>query len=367
LLNKTILIAAGGTGGHLYPAIAVAEEIREMHPDVKVVFVGTRDRIEAKEVPRAGFPFHPIDIHAPRRSFASMLTFPFKFAKAIMDCMSLMRKEKPSAMLGAGAYLSVPVGIAAWLSGIPIALLEINSIPGSANKFLARFAKNIFLAYSESVAKFPFRISGTTTVCGTPVRANLGNIGMAQEVAREAFGLNPSRTTILAFGGSLGARAINEAMRECAGTLAAQGYNVLWQTGHNTNVSELQKQFANVPNVHITEYIYEMEQAYRAADLVVCRAGASSLAELAHMEKPAILVPYPFATADHQEHNARSFEQDGAAVVLRDNELNVKLGQTIFALLGEPERLMAMSKAMKQRDNPNAAKIVAEWLIASHR
>lgn len=270
-------------------------------------------------------------------------------------------------MLGAGAYLSVPVGIGAWLSGVPIALLEINSIPGSANKLLARIAKKVFLAYPEAVDKFPKRVSESASVCGTPVRADLGDERITPEAARQAFGLDASRTTILVFGGSLGARAINEAMQECVGTLAARGYNVLWQTGRNANVSELQKQFANVPNVHITEYIYEMEQAYRAADLVVCRAGASSLAELAQLGKPALLVPWSGAMDNHQEHNARSFERDGGAVVLRDNELSTQFSQTIFALLGEPERLNTMSKAMKQRDNPNAAKIVAEWLIASHR
>ena len=366
-MSKTILIAAGGTGGHLYPAIAVAEEIRQDHPDIKIIFVGTRDRIEAKEVPRSGFLFHPIDIQAPRKSFSSLVSFPWKFSKAILDCLSLIRKEKPSAMLGAGAYLSVPVGIAAWLSGVPIALLEINSIPGSANKLLARFAKKLFLAYPESAHLFSKGISGTATVCGTPIRANLGDSGITQEQARHAFGLDASRKTILVFGGSLGARAINEAMRECAGTIAERGYNVLWQTGKSANIAELEKQFIDTPNVRIAEYIYNMDEAYRAADLVVCRAGASSLAELSHLAKPAILIPYPFAAANHQEHNARSFERDGAAIVLHDNELTATLSHTIFALLEAPERLSIMSNAMKHRDNPHAAKIVGEWLIAAHR
>ncbi len=365
--NKTILIAAGGTGGHLYPALAVAEEIRRERPDINIIFIGTRDRIEAKEVPRAGFPFMPIDIHAQRKSVSSLLTFPWKFASALIDCMRLIAKERPSAMLGAGAYLSVPVGIAAWAFRVPTALLEINSIPGSANTLLSRMADKLFLAYPEAAVKFPKRISRTATVSGTPVRAGLGRQIISREEARQSFGLDASRTTVLVFGGSLGARAINEAMRECAGTLAERGYNVLWQTGRSANVVELQNQFANIPNVRVIDYIYDMERAYRAADLVVCRAGASSLAELVHLGKPAILIPYPFAAADHQEHNARSFERDGTAVVLRDSQLKTMLAQTIFALLGEPERLIAMSKAMKQRDNPNAAKLVAEWLIAATR
>jgi UDP-N-acetylglucosamine--N-acetylmuramyl-(pentapeptide) pyrophosphoryl-undecaprenol N-acetylglucosamine transferase len=351
----------------LYPAIAVAEEIRKDYPDAKVIFVGTRDRIETKEVPRAGFPFVPIDIHAPRKSISSLLSFPWKFSKAILDCMSLIRIEKPSAMLGAGAYLSVPVGIAAWLSKVPIALLEINSIPGSANKLLSRIAKKLFLAYKESADHFPNRISGSATICGTPVRAELGDERVTIKDARKSFGLDAEQTTILVFGGSLGARTINEAMKGCAKVISSTGYNIVWQAGRSANVSELQREFANIPNVRVTEYIYEMEQAYRAADLVVCRAGASSLAELARLGKPAILVPWSGAMDNHQEHNARSFERDGAAIVLRDTELDATLAQTIFALLEAPTRLNAMSEAMKKRDNPDAARILAEWLLHASR
>jgi UDP-N-acetylglucosamine--N-acetylmuramyl-(pentapeptide) pyrophosphoryl-undecaprenol N-acetylglucosamine transferase len=365
LRNKTILIAAGGTGGHLYPSIAVAEEIRCEHADVNVIFVGTRDRIEATEVPRARFPFVPIDIQAPRKSFTSLLSFPWKFSKAILDCLSLIRKEQPSAMLGAGAYLSVPVGIAAWLLHIPIALLEINSIPGSANKLLARFAKKIFLAYPESTSKFPKRISESATVCGTPVRIGFGNERMTPEAARQAFGLDASHTTILVFGGSLGARVINEAMRECAASLKATGYNLIWQTGRNANIKELQSEFANLPNVHIADYIYNMDEAYRAADLVVCRAGASSLAELAQLGKPAVLIPWSGAMDNHQEHNARAFERDGAAIVLTDMEVKSKLADTILTLLNDPNRLRSLAEAMHRRDHPEAAKVVAQWLMSN--
>jgi UDP-N-acetylglucosamine--N-acetylmuramyl-(pentapeptide) pyrophosphoryl-undecaprenol N-acetylglucosamine transferase len=369
LPNKTILIAAGGTGGHLYPALAVAEEIRRERPEMKIIFVGTRDRIESKEVPREGFPFVPIDIHAPRKSFVSLLTFPWKFARAILASMKLVAKEKPSAFLGAGAYLSVPAGIAAWAFHVPIALLEINSVPGSSNKFLSRLADKLFLAYREAASKFPKRLSETVTVCGTPVRAGLGAASnsdersSAMEEARSSFGLEASRTTILVFGGSLGAGPINKAMRVSARLFAERGYNVLWQTGRSTNVEELQQEFSDVANVRVMEYIYDMERAYRAADLVVCRAGASSLAELARLGKPAVLVPWSGAMANHQERNARAFERDGSAVVLTDDDVKTKLAETVFALLNDSERLHAMAEAMKRRDNPDAAKIVAQWLI----
>jgi UDP-N-acetylglucosamine--N-acetylmuramyl-(pentapeptide) pyrophosphoryl-undecaprenol N-acetylglucosamine transferase len=371
LHNKTILIAAGGTGGHLYPALAVAEEIRREEPETKIIFVGTRDRIESKEVPREGFPFVPITIHAPRKSLVSLITFPWKFALAILACMKLVAKEKPSAFLGAGAYLSVPAGIAAWAFHVPIALLEINSVPGSSNKFLALLANKLFLAYREAAATFPKRLSGTVTVCGTPVRwmgdrsAARDAASALKEEARLSFGLEASRTTILAFGGSLGAGPINQALRISARSFAEQGYNVLWQTGRSANVTEFQQEFSDIANVRVMEYIYDMEGAYRAADLVICRAGASSLAELARLGKPAVLVPWSGAMANHQERNARAFEQDGSAVVLTDREVANKLPETVIGLLNDSERLHAMAEAMKQRDNPDAARQVAQWLITT--
>jgi len=281
--NKTILIAAGGTGGHLYPAIAVADEIRRERPDVRIIFAGTPDRIESREVPRAGFPFFPIAVAAPKKSIGSMVMYPLKFSKAILDAMQLIAREKPSAMLGGGAYLTVPTGIAAWAFHVPIALLEINSVAGTANKMLAWLSNKLFIAYPESKSQFAKRISESATVSGTPVRADLGRAAVSAEQARESFGLDSARTTILVFGGSLGARPINETMTDIAGELSARGFNVLWQTGKSANLEELQAKFLHVPNVHVMDYIYDMERAYAAADLVVCRAGASSLAELARL------------------------------------------------------------------------------------
>jgi UDP-N-acetylglucosamine--N-acetylmuramyl-(pentapeptide) pyrophosphoryl-undecaprenol N-acetylglucosamine transferase len=363
-MSKTILIAAGGTGGHLYPAIAVAEEIRRERPDIKIIFIGTRERIEAQEVPRAGFPFVPISIEAPGKSIASMIRFPFKFSSAIVESLRLISKEKPAAMLGAGAYLSVPAGLAAWAFHVPIALLEINAIGGTANKLLSKVADKLFVAYGESRTQFSKRVSETATVSGTPVRAGMGdNQTTSAEEARASFGLDPARTTILVFGGSLGARAINDAMQSVAAPLSARGLNILWQTGKSADIEKLKAEFVNQPNVRVADYIYDMERAYAAADLVVCRAGASSLAELSRIGKPAVLVPYPFAAAGHQEENARAFERDGAALVLRDQELKEKLDPTIRALIEDKPKLQSMSEAMKRRANPDAAKVVAQWLI----
>jgi UDP-N-acetylglucosamine--N-acetylmuramyl-(pentapeptide) pyrophosphoryl-undecaprenol N-acetylglucosamine transferase len=362
-MTGTILIAAGGTGGHLYPAIAVADAIRERHPDIRLVFVGT-DRIESREVPRAGYEFHQINIQAPGKSFGSLATFPFQLSKAVLDAMKLMSRERPMAMLSAGAYLSVPVGIAAWSFHVPIALLEINSIAGTANKFLARLAQKLFVAYPESLTSFPSSIRSEATVSGTPVRGSFGQEVRSSAEARAALGLDPARPMIFVFGGSLGARAINQAMPQVARACSSRGYSVLWQTGKGNATEDLQREFANDPHVQVQEYIYDMETAYAAADLVVCRAGASSLAELARFGKPAVLVPYPHATANHQEANAKAFEAEGAAIVIRDSELNTRLEPEILELMSAPDRLQRMSQAMKSREHADAAEQVAEWLIA---
>jgi UDP-N-acetylglucosamine--N-acetylmuramyl-(pentapeptide) pyrophosphoryl-undecaprenol N-acetylglucosamine transferase len=359
-MAKTIVIASGGTGGHLYPTIAIADEIKRLDASAKVIFVGTSERIESREVPRAGYEFRPISIEAPRKSIGSMIRFPFKMLKAIMDCLSIIKETQANAFLGGGAYLSVPVGIAAWLKGVRIGLLEINSIGGTANKLLSRFAKKIYLAYPESKKDFA-NAADRLEISGTPVRHNLGE-SLSPAEARRAFGLSEEHPTILVFGGSLGAKAINEALAESVSDLAARGFNIIWQTGKSADVAALKSQFTD-PNVYISEYIYEMDKAYTAADLVVSRAGASTLAELSQIGKPAILVPYPFAADNHQEHNARAYESEGAAIVLRDQELKQKLHSEVLSLMENDEKRNRMASAMRKRENKDAARIVAEWLL----
>jgi UDP-N-acetylglucosamine--N-acetylmuramyl-(pentapeptide) pyrophosphoryl-undecaprenol N-acetylglucosamine transferase len=361
---KTIIIASGGTGGHLYPTIAIADEIKRWHPDIRVVFIGTPDRIEAKEVPRVGYPFEAIQMEAPRKSAVSLVKFPFTLVRAVRRSRAIVKKYKPIAILCGGAYLTVPVGIAARMLSVPLALLEINSIAGKANKLLSRWADKIFLAYPESCKEFASVPERKFTVCGTPVRLSFGSHTIDAEKARIGFGLNPDRETILVFGGSLGARSINVAVAANANAITEAGFNLLWQVGKGNDAEGLKAKFASNRNVSVQEYIYEMEWAYDACDLVVSRAGASSLAELSVLGKPAVLVPYPLAAENHQEANARAFESDGAAVVIRDSELSEKLLSTLVALMRSPETRQKMSLAMKARENKDAAKIVGEWLAS---
>ncbi len=361
--QKTIVIASGGTGGHLYPTIAVAEEIRTTHPEIQVVFIGTPNRIEAREVPRAGFEFRPIEISAPGKSFPQLMKFPLQYQRAYRKSQNILRELDPCAFLGGGAYLSVPVAFAAKRQRIPIALLEINAIAGRANKLISRSADKIFLSYPETLSEFANVSRTKIEVVGTPVRNSL-EIGLLdQSEARERFGLDPNRKTLLVFGGSLGARSLNEAMKHSAKKFLESGMNVIWQTGASTNSSEIQNEFVGNSNICITEYIADMPIAYTAADLVVARAGASTLAELATLVKPAILVPYPLAVKNHQEINARAYEASGAAKVIRDSELASQLETTVLNLMVDDEKRKAMSEKMKLRENISARNVVAQWLV----
>ena len=360
--QKTIVIASGGTGGHLYPTIAVAEEIRATHPEIRIVFIGTPNRIEAREVPKAGFEFRPITISAPGKSPAQLLRFPFQYRLAYRKSKEILHELDACAFLGGGAYLSVPVAFAARRKRIPIALLEINAVVGRANKALSGSASKIFLSYPEAESEFRDVARRKIEIIGTPVRTSLGE-KMDSSEAREHFGLDPNKKTLLVFGGSLGARSLNEAMMQSTKKFLEAGMNVIWQTGASANISEIRNEFESVSNLCITDFISEMPIAYAAADLVVSRAGASTLAELATLGKPAVLVPYPLAVKNHQEINARAYESSGSAKVIHDSELASYFESTVLELMADDEQRKKMSEKMRMRENITARNVVAQWLI----
>ncbi|MDP4235141.1 MAG: undecaprenyldiphospho-muramoylpentapeptide beta-N-acetylglucosaminyltransferase [Bacteroidota bacterium] len=361
MIQKTIVIASGGTGGHLYPTIAVAEELRDSHPEIRVVFVGTSNRIEAREVPKAGFEFRPIEINAPGKSLVHLLKFPVQYQRAYRRSQKILRELNAGAFLGGGAYLSVPVAFAAKRQRIPIAILEINAIAGRANKVIAGSADKIFLSYPEASVEFAKVPSTRIQIIGTPVRKLLERGSVDQTSARIHFGLDPAKKTLLVFGGSLGARSLNEAMRRSINLFLDSKMNVIWQTGSSERISEIESSYSNAANLVVKEFISEMPSAYAAADLVVARAGASTLAELATLGKPAILVPYPLAVKNHQEINARAYESSGAAMIIRDSELPSRLEASVLELMHNDARRAAMSEKMRSRENITARNVVAEW------
>lgn len=363
---STIVIASGGTGGHLYPTIAVAEAIRDSHPEIRIVFVGTKNRIESREVPRLGFEFFPIEIAAPGRSIGSLAKFPLQYYKAFRRSKHILEEVNAGAFLGGGAYLSVPVAFAAKRRGIPIALLEINAVAGRANRVIAKDATKIFVSYKESIAQFPSGVEARTQVIGTPVRDGiLKPIDVA--AARTHFGLDPNRKTLLVFGGSLGARSLNAAMKACAQTFLDAGMNVIWQTGSSENADALRSQYADPSRICIREFISEMPEAYAASDLVVCRAGASTLAEISTLGKPAILIPYPLAAMNHQEKNAVAYRDRGAAIVITDSAIGAELSGAVRSLMGDDATRATMAKKMLASENITARNVVADYLIAQLR
>jgi UDP-N-acetylglucosamine--N-acetylmuramyl-(pentapeptide) pyrophosphoryl-undecaprenol N-acetylglucosamine transferase len=364
---KSIVIAAGGTGGHLYPAIAVADEIRSINPDIRIVFIGTSNRIESREVPRLGYEFYPIEIAAPGKSIGKLIPFPFMYMNAVRQSLKVLREVTPSAFMGGGAYLSLPVAQAARMRKIPSALLEINAVVGRANKILARGVDKVFLAYPESKNDFDPSLQRKIEITGTPVRPTLSANTISQADARIQFHLDPERRTLLVFGGSLGARSLNEVMRTSVTRFLEAGLNVIWQTGPSADFDQLKSVFSENANLALLPYINDMGGAYAAADLVVSRSGASTLAELATLGKPAILVPYPLAIKNHQEYNARAFELSDAAVMLLDKELPAKFEHMVLDLVFNETKLRAMQEKIVQRENKDARKVVARWLLSHCR
>ena len=351
------MIAAGGTAGHVVPALAVADALRARGADVE--FIGG-ERAEAELVPAAGYPLHRVRVrgldrrHPVRAALALLLA-----AGATLRAVRLLRRLRTDAVLGGGGYVAGPVGVAARLLRLPLVLTEADSHLGVTNRLLAPFAKRVFLAFP--IEKRRLRRS-RWVLSGRPVPAATGRADRA--AARARFEIGPHELCVLVFGGSLGARRLNDAAVEAFG--AASPCAVLHASGRRDH-DDLRRRLDELggpPHYHLYAYIEPFADALAAADLVVARAGGSVM-ELAAAGLPAVLVPYPYATADHQTGNARFIEQAGAAVVVPDAELDgPRLAREVGTLLGAPQRLAAMSKAARAVARPDAADRIADELLA---
>ena len=355
-----VLLAGGGTGGHLMPALALAQALRDLDRDAEPVLVGARRGIEAQVLPRHPFRHHLLQIeplyrHAWWRNARWLLIAP----RVWHEVGKLLRAERPAIVIGTGGYVAGPVVWRAQGAGIPTALQEQNAFPGLTTRWLARRARQVHLGFPEARARL--RV-GTRTEVFTP-----GNPVQPPEPgdpasARVQFGLAPARRTLLAFGGSQGARAINYAV---AGALERRLFgdaNVLWGTGaaHEAALAR----YAEPGRVVVRGFFDPMGAAYRAADLVVARAGAMTVAELCAGGKPSILVPLPTAAADHQTHNARALAAAGAAIHLPEQELTAySLAAHVTQLLGDPSRLQSLAVTARARGNPNAAREIMSRIL----
>ena len=362
-----ILFAGGGTGGHLFPAIAIADEIRRIRPESQITFVGTRNRIEARVVPRRGYDFAPIWISGFRRRWSiDSILIPLKIVVALVQSFFVMQKVKPDVVVGTGGYVCGPVVFMASIIGIPTLIQEQNSYPGITTRLLSTRADEVHLTFDAS--KKHLKRAKNLLLSGNPTRSAIGSVTREEGAAH--FELNPALPTLLVFGGSLGAHTINDAVSRIMDQLIGMHVQVIWQTGEgdfeevNATVSG---KVALTAAVRVRKFIERMEYAYAACDLAVCRAGATTVAELTRAGTPSILVPYPFAAADHQTENAKTVVDSGAAVMIKDNDLRMELHSTIAMLINDPRRLKRMAENALTLGKPDAAETLARAALALAR
>lgn len=356
-----VLLTGGGTGGHVYPGLAVAEQVKRLAPDAEIRFVGTRRGIESTLVPRAGWAL----VTVPASGFrglgaAARLRFLGNFAAGGLASLALLARWRPDVVLGTGGYVSAPVIAAARLLGITCAVQEQNAIPGSVNRLVGRWARRAYLGFAGAARWFP---DGRCVATGNPVRS-----AMAAAATTGGTGSAPDRRHVLVFGGSGGAATLNRAVGQAAAGWDARGdLTVLAQTGPRefAAVSAAVGAATTEGRVTVVPYIDDMAVELARADLVVCRAGAMTLAELHCLGKAAVLVPFPHATDDHQTRNARDCERAGAAVVVPDAECDgPRLEALVSSLLADPGRLAGMAAAARALGRPDAAAVIAADILA---
>jgi len=332
-LNKkiNILISGGGTGGHIYPAIAIANELKKRNADAKFLFVGAKDRMEMEKVPQAGYKIKGLWISGIQRKLTlKNLMFPFKLISSLWNANRIIKKFKPNVVIGTGGFASGPTLQMANRKGIPTLVQEQNSYPGITNKLLSKKVNTICVAYDDLERFFP---KDKIVKTGNPVRQDLLEITTKKNEGQELFELNTFQKTLLILGGSLGARAINELIEKNIQWLLDQNVQVLWQTG-KLYYKEYKK-YNDKDGVHVVEFINKMDLAYAAADVIISRAGAGSISELCIVGKPVIFIPSPNVAEDHQTKNAMAIVDKGAAILLKESELGNF--QSVFSSLLQSE------------------------------
>jgi UDP-N-acetylglucosamine--N-acetylmuramyl-(pentapeptide) pyrophosphoryl-undecaprenol N-acetylglucosamine transferase len=349
-----LLIAAGGTGGHVYPGIAIAEEWMRLRPGSSITFVGTDRGVEAKAVPGAGFAFRPIDARGfPRRPGLGMVRALWAFGRSFFQVARIIKDVKPHAIIATGGFVSGPVGLWARLLGIPLVLQEQNSVPGATNRWLSLIATQVHINFVES--RNYFRRRNNLKVSGNPIRSSL--LRGDRQSAYEWLRLEPTRRTLLVFGGSRGASSINRAVSGALPRLMrVPQIQILWQTGaEDFEASQAQAKSVSIP-IQVFAYLDQMEKAYAVADLAVCRSGAMTITELTACGVPAILIPYPHAARDHQTQNARGLVDRGAAEMIADKDLTPDtLADMVESLFRDESRLRRMGRNARAFSRTNAA------------
>ena len=353
-----VIISGGGTGGHIYPAVAIANELKRQKPEVDILFVGALGKMEMEKVPREGYEIVGLPIAGFNRSnLLANVGFPFKLIKSLWKSYSIIKNFKPDVAVGVGGFASGPTLKMSNYLGVKTLIQEQNSYAGVTNKILAQKAQKVCVAYPNMENFFP---KEKIVFTGNPVRNDLLLSGVSKEASTSHFGLDPHKPTLLVIGGSLGALSINKAMSQGLNTLRGAGIQVIWQTGKSyfPEAQALQQE-----GVFISDFIYEMDKAYAAADLVVSRAGALAVSELALVGKATILVPFPFAAEDHQTKNAKSLSDQNAAILIPDNKVSDQLISEVLTLAKDQTKIAALETAIKTFARPKAAEDIVHEIL----
>lgn len=352
-----VILAGGKTGGHVFPAIAMAKEFKKRFPQSKVIFVGTKDGLESKIVPTHGFKLIFIKARGlKRKASLGNLMLPYHVLKSLYQSLRILNEERPDLVVGTGGYVSFPVVFSARLKNIPTLIQEQNSYPGVTTRLLALFVDRVCLSYLSSIKYFLTK--GKLTVIGNPVREDI--VSKDKYEALRKFNLDPSKKTVFILGGSQGAHTINQVVLDSLDFLS-ENWQLLWQTGENDFVFVSGKVKGKRIKCVVFPFLEDMSSAYAASDLVVSRAGALTLAEIIACDKPSVLIPYPFATADHQRYNAEVLQKEGAAQIILQRDLTGEiLAKKLSSVLSDEERLKGMGKQSKKMGKPDATSLLVD-------
>lgn len=361
--NLRIIISGGGTGGHIFPAISIANAIKELRPEAEILFVGAEGRMEMHRVPAAGYPIKGLPVAGfDRKNLLKNIPVLIKLFKSQRLARKIVKEFRPHAAVGVGGYASGPTLKVAGSMGIPTLLQEQNSYAGVTNKLLAKQAKKICVAY-EGMERFFDKEKIILT--GNPVRQGLLNPSCTREEAIASFGLNPDKRTVLILGGSLGARTINQCLMNHLAEIKTSEVQFIWQTG-KIYIDEARvavAQAGELPMLHVTDFISDMATAYSAADLVISRSGAGSISEFCLLRKPVILVPSPNVAEDHQTKNALALVNKNAALYVKDAEAHEQLLDKAIEAVRQPELLKNLSKNIAELAFADSADVIAREVL----
>jgi len=353
--NYKFILSGGGTGGHIYPAIAIANELKLQFPDAEFLFVGAKDKMEMQKVPQAGYEIKGLWIAGLQRKLTLQnMMFPLKLASSLLESKRIIKQFKPNVVIGTGGFASGPLLQAAGSAGIPTVVQEQNSFPGITNKLLSKKANAICVAYENLERFFP---KEKIVLTGNPVRQDLIDIDSKRDEAITFYGLDPNKKTLLVLGGSLGARKINQLIEKELQNFLSQNVQIIWQCGKL--YFEEYKKF-NQLNVKVIDFIERMDFVYAAADVIISRAGASSVSELCIVGKPVIFIPSPNVAEDHQTKNAQAIVDAKGAILLKEIQLENEFSIVFEALLKDEGKQQQLSVNIKKLARPDATKQIVE-------